>query len=378
MNPMHRQRHSAQATTEYGIAIALIAVIAIAALASASVAVGGAFGFINQRVEAVIPTSGSGSTPTAFVTPAIQSVGQTVSVSGSGYTPDSSVTITLHSTPVVLGTTTADSAGNVGPVVETIPLGTDTTITHTITLSTATQTGISNDLTVTAPIYAVGLGVDGSTMPYVSADNGATWTVQPGMSDFIAGVAAADATHAFEVGFNSAHDGVIDATSNGGTTWTQQLLQATPFPVAFTGVAASDASHAYAVGLSGTGGIIYATSNGGTTWTQQLTTPGQFDGVAVAGTDDAYAVGLDSSGNAVIYATSNGGTTWNEQFQITGAIGDAAHFAAVTAAGTSAAYAVGSDGSGNAVIYATSNGGASWTQQFATPGRSFYGVAVAP
>ena len=152
MNPMHRQRHSAQATTEYGIAIALIAVIAIAALASASVAVGGAFGFINQRVEAVIPTSGSGSTPTAFVTPAIQSVGQTVSVSGSGYTPDSSVTITLHSTPVVLGTTTADSAGNVGPVVETIPLGTDTTITHTITLSTATQTATSNDLTVTAPV----------------------------------------------------------------------------------------------------------------------------------------------------------------------------------------------------------------------------------
>ena len=151
MNPMHRQRRSGQSTTEYGIALALIAVIAIAALASASVAVGGAFGFINQRVQAVIPTPGSGSAPTALVTPAVQSVGQTVTVTGTGYTPDSSVTITLHSTPVVLGTTTSDSAGNVGPVLETIPLGTDTAITHTITLSTATQTGVSNELTVTGP-----------------------------------------------------------------------------------------------------------------------------------------------------------------------------------------------------------------------------------
>ncbi len=123
MNPMHRQPHSGQSTTEYGIAIALIAVIAIAALASASVAVGGAFGFINQRVEAVIPTSGSGSAPTAFVTPAIQTVGQTVTVSGTGYTPDSSVTITLHSTPTVLGTTPADSAGRV-TYTTVVPLGT--------------------------------------------------------------------------------------------------------------------------------------------------------------------------------------------------------------------------------------------------------------
>ncbi|HVB27882.1 MAG TPA: hypothetical protein VNE21_08230, partial [Mycobacteriales bacterium] len=125
---MNRKRHNGQSTTEYGVVIALIAVIAIAALASASVAVGGAFGFINQRVQAVIPTSSSGSAPTAMVTPSIQSVGQTVTVSGTGYTPDSTVTITLHSTPVVLGTTTSDNSGNVGPVTETIPLSTDTSI----------------------------------------------------------------------------------------------------------------------------------------------------------------------------------------------------------------------------------------------------------
>jgi len=179
MSRMNRKRHNGQSTTEYGVVIALIAVIAIAALASASVAVGGAFGFINQRVQAVIPASSvSGSTQTAVVTPSIQSVGQTVTVSGTGYTPDSTVTITLHSTPVVLGTTTSDNSGNAGPVSETIPLSTDTTITHTITLSTPGQTGVSNDLTVTgitmttaAPFVLSSAAFDAAGNPTVCADS---------------------------------------------------------------------------------------------------------------------------------------------------------------------------------------------------------------
>ena len=147
---IHRQRHG-QSTTEYGLALGLVAAILIVALTAVNGGVGGVFSGINQQLTAAVDTaSDTAAAPTALVTPAIQLVGQQVTVTGTGYTPDSPVTITLHSTPTVLGTTTSSATGSVDATVA-IPAGTDTSITHTITLSTATQTGISNDLTVLAP-----------------------------------------------------------------------------------------------------------------------------------------------------------------------------------------------------------------------------------
>jgi Flp pilus assembly pilin Flp len=164
MDHQHSKHRRGQSTTEYGIALSLIAVLAVVALLGVNNAIGAVFSSVSDRIQAVVGAPAPSSPPvlTAVVTPDIQSVGQDVTVTGSGYTPDSTVTITLHSTPVVLGTTTSDTAGNVSAVV-TIPLDTDTAITHTITLSTTTQQGISNDLTVTAPttltapILSVGL-----------------------------------------------------------------------------------------------------------------------------------------------------------------------------------------------------------------------------
>jgi hyaluronoglucosaminidase len=56
------------------------------------------------------------STPTVVV-------GQQLSVTASGYPTGSVVTFTLHSTPVVLGSATADASGN-ATLVFTLPVGT--------------------------------------------------------------------------------------------------------------------------------------------------------------------------------------------------------------------------------------------------------------
>ena len=147
---MNRYQHRrGQSTTEYGLALGLIAAILIVALTAVNGGVGATFSGINQQLTAAVG-SGTAAAPTALVNPTIQLAGQQVTVTGTGYTPDSPVTITLHSTPTVLGTTTSSATCSVDATV-TIPAGTDTSITHTITLSTTTQTGVSNDLTVLAP-----------------------------------------------------------------------------------------------------------------------------------------------------------------------------------------------------------------------------------
>ena len=193
---IHRQRHG-QSTTEYGLALGLIAAILIVALTAVNGGVGGVFSGITQQLTAAVgtnsaPTGSPAAAPTALVTPAIQLVGQQVTVTGTGYTPDSPVTITLHSTPTVLGTTTSSATGSVDATV-TIPAGTDTSITHTITLSTTTQTGVSNDLTVLAPACTgsmiCGTVVDASGSPVP----GESITAQP---DGWAGPSARTATDA--------------------------------------------------------------------------------------------------------------------------------------------------------------------------------------
>ncbi|MGC1184918.1 MAG: Ig domain-containing protein, partial [Candidatus Dormiibacterota bacterium] len=142
----------------------------------------------NAPVVAAAPpvTSGSGGTSTATaVTP-----GEKLYLSGSGFALGSQVNITLHSTPLSLGTTDADDTGAIGFVV-TIPADTPPG-GHTIIL-----TGLAPDgsvLTETAAItiapplsigssrlpggqvgseYSHALGASGGSLPY-------TWSVTTG------------------------------------------------------------------------------------------------------------------------------------------------------------------------------------------------------
>jgi photosystem II stability/assembly factor-like uncharacterized protein len=119
------------------------------------------------------------------------------------------------------------------------------------------------------------------------------------------GVAYADQLHAVAVG----DGGVVEETSDGGSTWTQVDAGTTSDLYAVTFV---DAQHGWIAG----DGVILATTDGGATWTTQLANADdQLDAVAFVDAEHGFAAGSacgDSApfcGGAVL-ETSDGGTTW--------------------------------------------------------------------
>ncbi len=108
-----------------------------------------------------LPTTG-GAEVTLDVTEAAQGAG--IAVAGTGFDPGESVRIELHSTPIVLGTATADANGEVGATV-TIPASAETGA-HTIVLIGETSGARAEiALTVTAGETNAGAGDDGEQLP---------------------------------------------------------------------------------------------------------------------------------------------------------------------------------------------------------------------
>ncbi len=94
------------------------------------------------------PTTTSGPGPTARVSPSVVAAGQQVTVSGSGFPPNTPLDVLLFSDPVLLGTTTSDSAGAFHVAV-TIPTNT-TPGTHQIVVRGGGKEARVS-ITVTAP-----------------------------------------------------------------------------------------------------------------------------------------------------------------------------------------------------------------------------------
>jgi hyaluronoglucosaminidase len=88
------------------------------------------------------------------VTPPTVGGGNQVTIDSSGWKASSDVTITLHSTPVVLGTVQADASGNVHST-QTIPSGTATGA-HTIELTGTDPSGAPRDVTSQITVTAGG------------------------------------------------------------------------------------------------------------------------------------------------------------------------------------------------------------------------------
>ena len=97
------------------------------------------------------------------VTPSTPAAGDSVTIDSSGWKASSDVTITLHSSPVVLGTVKADSSGAVHAT-ETIPSGT-TAGAHTIELTGTDSSGAPRD--VSTPITVTSGG--GGSLPRTGA-----------------------------------------------------------------------------------------------------------------------------------------------------------------------------------------------------------------
>jgi photosystem II stability/assembly factor-like uncharacterized protein len=234
-----------------------------------------------------------------------------------------------------------------------------------------------------------------------TSDGGTTWKAQgSGGADSKGGlesVAFADATHGWAVGGANAGldsgDGIILATSDGGSTWKAQDSSGAGTGALLSSVSFVDAAHGWAVGSRplndgtySTVSVILATSDGGASWVVQNATSArdinQLNAVHFVDAAHGWAVGMreDSAGHAaggVILATSDGGATWKTQEE--GTTGKAGALYSVVFTDTLHGWAVGYGGSGavkntGPVILATVDGGATWKAQDASSAGSTGGL----
>ena len=169
------------------------------------------------------------------------------------------------------------------------------------------------------------------------------------------------------VGAGRSDAGVV-ATTNGGVTWTDQVIPAQL--ITLYGVACATVSDCTAVGDGYYGAVVISTGDGGTTWTSHALPSGidVLNGVSCSSVLDCFAVGStpDGTGNAgggagVIVATTNGGATWNEQALPAGIT--SLHGVSCSSLIACTAVGEGHVADGTSVVVATTNGGATWNEQ---------------
>ena len=216
-------------------------------------------------------------------------------------------------------------------------------------------------------------GLSGSVVLHTT-DGGATWLPQTsgiaGLSYDLAGVAFVDAQRGWAAGgrdWGDAGFGVVMHTSDGGLSWTQQLLpvgDAVLNAIAFDG----DGLHGWAVGeVMGDAGVntavIVATTDGGATWTRQLSylppivgnsSDAALNGVACIDAKHAVAVGY-GNGYTEIFRTVNGGAKWT---RLTKPASWGLDLSDVVFTDATHGWAIGST-----TVIATTDGGATWTRQ---------------
>lgn len=108
----------------------------------------------------------AGSGPAVATNTSSTTPGGSMTVTGSNFVPNETITLTLHSTPVTLGTTSASASGTFSVTV-TIPSDT-TPGTHTILASGATGDSASTTIVVTGAISPPATVTSG--LPFTGAD----------------------------------------------------------------------------------------------------------------------------------------------------------------------------------------------------------------
>lgn len=184
------------------------------------------------------------------------------------------------------------------------------------------------------------------------------------------GISFYNSTTGLSVGVNfeisGMPNGLIFKTTDGGTTWIQQLSEARYFldKVQFINQNKGIIVGSYEPSLGVLQGLILSTSNGGATWLPQIIS--QVDIIADLSLTDSNN-GTVVGANGAIWRTTNGGTTWNEQSS-----GTTYSLNGVSFIDTDNGMAVGENG----IILRTTNGGDIWYEQNAGPFIDFYDVQM--
>jgi photosystem II stability/assembly factor-like uncharacterized protein len=216
-----------------------------------------------------------------------------------------------------------------------------------------------------------------------TSDGGATWTAQSSGTGYdLTGVTFTDVQNGWATGqtftpYDDYSSGVILHTTDGGQDWTTQYASTfdsnTTTPgIAFSAAAFADAQHGWAVGeTQGSDAgynqtVIMHTTDGGTTWTQQLDFSPHYTSmeddatltsVACTDAEHAVAVGYDED-NAEIWRTTNSGQNWTRVGQKLWPLYDETDLSDVVFVNATHGWAVG----GGYIIH-TTDGGATWAKQ---------------
>jgi len=186
------------------------------------------------------------------------------------------------------------------------------------------------------------------------AGDGWYWQSPQPQGDLLNAVAFGDAANVWAVG----DGGTILHSADAGATW---HLQSSPTAMSLGSVAFADSTHGWAAGGRGwsddesmpgatNDGVILATTDGGTTWGVQTTVPGKAV-AALSFVDDQQGWAVGNRG--LILHTADGGKTWVRQKS-----GVTRYVMSVTFVDALHGYA----GCAYGLVLATSDGGVTWTR----------------
>jgi photosystem II stability/assembly factor-like uncharacterized protein len=123
------------------------------------------------------------------------------------------------------------------------------------------------------------------------------------------GVACGNVTDCWAVGFGNAATAAIDATTNGGGTWSAQTVPSSVSVLA--AISCLDKLDCVAVGSAGAAGAVVATTDGGAIWTLGQDPVGAAAVTDVDCTSKRDCVALATDGTTYWSSvTTDGGTTW--------------------------------------------------------------------
>ncbi len=210
--------------------------------------------------------------------------------------------------------------------------------------------------------WTVGSPWNGSGTILWSPDSGNTWSRQ-GFGQIanvdLVSVSAVNPSSARVVGDASDGYATIYHTSNAGSTWTR-IGTAGDIPnTTLNKVYALNDSNVWAVGA----GAIIHTTDGGTTWSNQLPSgyaTTHLQGVFALDTTNIWVTGGTNASYATILKSSDAGATWIQQSG--GDVTNANHLLGISAADAQTAWAVGGTGD-RYIALRTTDGGITWNEQ---------------
>ena len=171
----------------------------------------------------------------------------------------------------------------------------------------------------------VGVAADGTPGSIATTDRGRDWQTgvfPSGSTGLLNGVSCTDALHCWAVGTTSGGSGgdpTAYVTSNGGRTWSSQsgsIPNASSGGVlnAISCLLVSTNDECWAAGIVNSNSVVDVSTNGGTSWTEDDLQPSSSRPLVTIACVNASGVSCWTSSNqygVVIYTTTNGGSTWS-------------------------------------------------------------------